>query len=83
MKKLLVMFTAIITAIIFGVSCFIVYSMGYSKGHNVGYVDGLNAGYKEVRENIENDVRDSVNCFGTYYGYDGIQINYDIKEVED
>ena len=83
MKKLLVIVLVAMTSIILGGLGFIVYSMGYSNGHNVGYIDGHNAGYKEVRENIENDVRDSVNCFGTYYGYDGIQIDYSIVEVED
>lgn len=83
MKKLLVIVLVAMGAIILGGSSFIVYCIGYSNGHNVGYIDGHNAGCKEVRENIENDVRDSVNCFGTYYGYDGIQIDYSIVEVED
>ena len=61
---------------------YVMFSMGTNYGHRIGYMDGCDDGWLRAHGQIERQIEDSIGHCGTYYGYDGVEIQYNIVESD-
>lgn len=82
MKKNLVKIVAVVLVglVSFSIGNKIGNANGYEAGYEDGNVDGIVAGRTDCMDDLEKDARNNINHTGTYYGFDGIEIHFEITE---
>lgn len=77
MKRVLISISLVVVAL---AVCIGLYKAGYDNGVSNGYKRGITDGRIIRNEEIKKEVKNHMYKLGSYYGIDGITVDYYIKD---